>query len=180
SLNNTAKLLGGQLTPPIEEPLSPEFDYQVFLSHSAGKINGAGGPLFIRGLKPEDDAAVYKYRKLTKAEFDKLKDAPLAQTSEGVVASSRANLAEGNLNTAKYALASSFDRTLFDRHARALTNNEVAAMAMDVDLLLFQPGLLGEHDVANEVPVNRRVPLLSLVRILDQHKEGFLVNFEHL
>src|SRR5262249_21769891 len=127
-----------------------------------------------------DDAAVYKFRKITKAEFDKLKDVPPSQTSEAVVAFARANLAEGNLNTAKYALASSFDRTLFDRHARALTNNEVAAMAMDVDLLLFQPGLLGEHDIAKEVPVNRRIPLLSLVRILDENKDSFLVNFEHL
>ncbi|MFO0845302.1 MAG: vWA domain-containing protein [Gemmataceae bacterium] len=180
SLNNTARLLGGQLTPPIEEPLSPEYDYQVFVSHSAGKINGSAGPLFIRGLKPEDDAAVYKFRKLSQAEFDKLKDADLAQTSEAVAAFARAQLAEGNLNTAKYALASTFDRTLFDRHSRALTNNEVAALAQDLDLLLFQPGLLNEHEVSKEVPVNRRIPLLSLVRILDDHKEGFLVNFDHL
>jgi Mg-chelatase subunit ChlD len=180
SLSSTAKLLGGQLTPPLEEPLSPEYDYQVFVSHAAGKINGAAGPLHIRGLKPEDDAVVYKYRKLTKAEYDKLADVPEVQTGEAVLVFARAQLAEGALNTAKYALASSFDKTLFDRHARALTNQEVAEMAADVDLLLFQPGLLAEHEVVQEVPVNRRIPLLFLMGILDRHKDGFLVNFDHL
>ena len=180
SLTNTARLLGGKITPPIEEPLSPEYDYQVFVSHSSGKLNGAAGPLHIRGLKPEDDAAVYKFRKLTKAQFDKLDRVPLAQTSEPVFAFARAQLAEGNLNTAKYALAATYDRTLFDRHSRALTNNEVAALAQDLDLLMFQPGLLGEHTISTEPPVNRKIPLLSLVRILAEHKDGFMVNFEHL
>ena len=180
SLYSTAKLLGGQITPPIEEPLSPEYDYQVFVSHAAGKLNGAAGPLHIRGLKPEDDAAVYKYRRLTKAEYDKLGDLPEVQTGEAVLAFSRAQLAEGNLNTAKYALGSSFDKTLLDRHGRALTNLEVAAMAQDVDLLLFQPGLLGEHEVLTQVPINRKISLLGLMNILQEHKDGFLVNFEHL
>src|SRR5262249_38520422 len=136
SLSSTARLLGGQVTPPIEAPLSPEYDYQVFVSHAAGKINGPAGPLHLPGRQPEDDAGIYKYRKLTKAEYDKLTDVPQVQTGEAVLVFARAQLAEGNLNTAKYALASSFDKTLFDRHARALTNQEVADMAADVDLLL--------------------------------------------
>ena len=41
SLYATARLLGGSIAPPIEEPLSPEYDYQVFVSHGAGKVNGA-------------------------------------------------------------------------------------------------------------------------------------------
>ena len=48
--------------------------------------NGSAGTLSIRGLKSEDDAAVYKFRKLTKAEYDKLKDVPVEQTSEAVFA----------------------------------------------------------------------------------------------
>lgn len=180
ALSDTTRLLGGKLTPPIEEPLSPEYDYQVFVSHSAGKVNGAAGPLHIRGLKPEDDAAVYKYRKISRDEYDRLKGLPVAQTSEAVLAFARAHLAEGNLNTAKYALASTFDRTLFERHARALTNGEVAAWAQDLDLLLFQPGLIAEHEVGDEVPVNRTIPLLSLVQILADHRDGFRLDLDHL
>jgi Mg-chelatase subunit ChlD len=180
SLYSTSKLLAGSVTPPIEEPLSPEYDYQVFVSHAAGKINGAAGPLHIRGLKPEDDAAVYKYRRLAKGEFDKLREWPIVQTSEAVLAFARAELAEGNLNTSKYALASSFDRTLFERHGRALTNLQVAGLTQDLDLVLFQPGLLGEHEIVKEVPVNRKIALLDMMRLLAENREGFLVNFEHL
>jgi Mg-chelatase subunit ChlD len=181
ALYSTSKLLGGAITPPIEEPLSPEYDYQVFVSHSAGKVNGAHGPLHIRGIKPEDDGFVYKFRKLSRAEYDAQKDAPVVQTGEPVLAFARANLAEGNLNTAKYGLASSFDRTLLDRHGRALTNLEVAAFSQDLDtLLLFQPGLLLEHEVLTEVPVNRKISLLALVGILGEHGGDWLLDLEHL
>jgi Mg-chelatase subunit ChlD len=180
SLYSTAKLLGGQVTPPIEEPLSPEYDYQVFVSHSSGKINGAAGPLHIRGLKPEDDAFVYKYRRLNKPDYDKLADVPDVQTGEAVLAFARAQLAEGNLNTAKYAMASSFDKTLLDQHGRALTNLQVADMAGAIDLLLFQPGLMVEHEVLDHVPVNKKISLLGLMKILDENKDGFQVNLEHL
>src|SRR5262249_2249755 len=112
--------------------------------------------------------------------FDKLDDVPHVQNNEAVLAFARSNLAEGNLNTAKYAMASFFDKTLFDRHARALTNNEVAAMAQDLDLLLFQPGLLGEHEMVDQVPVHRKISLLQLMRLLEQHRADFEINFHHL
>jgi Mg-chelatase subunit ChlD len=180
SLYSTEKLLGSSVTPPIEEPLSPEFDYQVFVSHKGGKMNGAAGPLHIRGLKDDDDAIVYKYQKLTREQFDKLKDVPQVQTSEAVLAFARTQLAEGNLNTAKYALGSSFDATLLDRHGKALTNLEVAALATDLDALLFQPALIQEHTVLDHVPVNTRIALLNLVRVLEEHLDGFQVNLDHL
>src|SRR5262249_54868081 len=82
ALNNTAKLLGGQITPPIEVPLPKGAEFQVFLSRSGGKINGSAEALHLRGLKPEDDAGLYRYRALSKAEWDKQKDAPVMQTSE--------------------------------------------------------------------------------------------------
>src|SRR5262249_6386684 len=66
------------------------------------------------------------------------------------------------------------------RHSRALTNNQVAGMATDLDLLLFQPGLLGEHEMVNEVPVNRKISLLQLMRVLEDNKAGFLLNMQHL
>jgi hypothetical protein len=180
SLYSTEKLLGSSVTPPIEEPLSPEYDYQVFVSHQGGKLNGAAGPLHIRGLKENDDAVVYKFQRLTREQFDKLKDVPQVQTSEPVLAFARSQLAEGNLNTAKYALASSFDATLLDRHGKALTNLEVADLASDLDTVLFQPALLQEHTVLDHVPVNKRIALLSLVRLLEEHLDGFQVDLDHL
>lgn len=180
AINNTSKLLGGSVAPPIEEPLGPDHDYQVFVSHRAGKLLGAAGPLFIRGLKADDDAVVFKYRKLTPQEYARLSDVPEAQTSEAVFAFARANLAEGNLNTAKYALASTFDATLTERHARALTNLEVAEMAQDLDAVLFNPGILQEHEILDHVQVNNRLPLLALMRLLGEQRNAFTINLKKL
>ena len=89
ALYSTEKLLGSSVTPPVEVPLERGYDYQVFVSHQGGKINGAAGTLRIRGLKEDHDAVVYKYKKLTEAEYNKLKDVPEAQTSEAVMAFAR-------------------------------------------------------------------------------------------
>jgi hypothetical protein len=161
-------------------PLEKGFTYQVFVSRSAGRMNGAAEALSIRGLKADDDGIVYKYKKLTQAEYDRL-DVPAMQTSEAVFAFARGNLAEGNLNTAKYALASTFDATLVGTHGRALTNNQVAEFASDLDtLVLFNPGQLAEHTVLSEVPVNRRIPLLNLVKLLDDNRGNFVINRQAL
>jgi Mg-chelatase subunit ChlD len=180
SLYSTEKLLGSSVTPPIEVPLEKGYDYQVFVSHQGGKVNGAAGTLQIRGLKEDHDAVVYKYKKLTEAEYRKLKDVPEVQTSEAVLAFARTQLSEGAINTAKYALASTYDATLVERHGKALTNLQVAAMAQDLDLVMFQPGILQEHDVLDHVPVNTRISVLALAGQLAQHRSDFTVNLEHL
>jgi len=177
SLYNSTKTLGSSVTPPIEVELEKGFDYQVFVSRAAGRVNGGAETLSIRGLKTEDDAVVYRYRKLSKADYDKLLDVPAEQTSEAVFAFAKGHLAEGNLNTAKYALGSTFDATLVGAHARALTNNQVAAMATDIDtLLLTDPGQLATHTVLDQVPVNKKIPFLSLISLLDANRGNFVIN----
>jgi hypothetical protein len=105
---------------------------------------------------------------------------PEAQTSEAVLAFARTMLAEGNLNTAKYAVASMFDKTLLDRHSRALTNLQVASMAQDLDQALVNAGTMNEHEILNEVPVNRKPALLQVIKILADHRDGFEIHFGHL
>ncbi|AWM41003.1 von Willebrand factor type A domain protein [Gemmata obscuriglobus] len=178
SLYNSTKTLGSSVTPPIEVPLGG-YDYQVFVSRGAGRVNGTTGPLSIRGLKAEDDAIVYKYKKLTKAEYDK-SAAPVEQTSEAVFAFAKGHLAEGGLNTAKYALGSTFDATLVGVHARALTNNQVAALSQDLDTLLADPTQLGTHAMLDQVPVNKKIPFLTLVNLLDANRGNFVINREAL
>jgi Mg-chelatase subunit ChlD len=180
SLYSTSKLLGSALTPPLVIPLDEGHEYQVLVSHAGNRVNGAAGPLRIRGLAEDHDAVVYKYKRLSEQEYRALEDIPERQTSEAVLAFARAHLAEGNLNTAKYALASTFDATLLERHARALTGLQVAALAQDLETVLFQPALLQEHEVHDRVPVNHRISVLDLVQVLAEHKDGFEVNLRHL
>jgi Mg-chelatase subunit ChlD/molybdopterin biosynthesis enzyme MoaB len=180
SLYATEKLLGSSVTPPLEVPLEKGYDYQVFVSHKGGRVNGAAGTLQVRGLKEDDDAVVYKFKKLTETEYHKLKDVPEVQTSEAVLAFARTQLSEGAINTAKYALASTYDATLVERHGKALTNLQVAAMAQDLDTVMFQPGILQEHEVLDHVPVNTRISVLELAHLLGQHRSDFTLNLEHL
>jgi|GEM_PF-383035 len=176
SLYNSTKTLGSSVTPPVEVPLPKGAVYQVFVSRSGGRVLGSADTLSIRGLKAEDDAMLFRYTKVTKAEYDKL-DAPVEQTSEAVFAFAKANLAEGNLNTAKYALGSTFDATLVGAHARALTNNQVAAMATDIDTLLTgDPNQLSQHVVLDQVPVNKKIPFLTLINLLDANRGNFVIN----
>ncbi len=97
-----------------------------------------------------------------------------------MLAFARAQLSEGAINTSKYALASTYDATLMGRHSKALTNPQVAALAEDLDTVLFQPGILQEHEVRDRVPISTRLSVLALARLLDQHKSDFVVNLKHL
>jgi len=180
ALNQTAALLSGSIAPPLSIEMPTEYDYQLFLSHSAKKLNGIAGTLKICGLKPDDDALVYRYRKLTAAEYQSLTDVPEVQTHEAIMAFAKAQLAEGNLNTAKYALASSYNATLTEKHSRALTNSHISSMSVDLDQVLFDPAVVKSHEVLNHVRINHRISLLELARLLGQHRDQFLVNLSAL
>lgn len=180
TIYSTSKLLGSSVAPAMEETLGADYTYQIFLSKSAKKINGTSGTLKIFGLKPEDEINIYKYKRISKEAYEQLTDVPVAQNHESVYAFARANLAEGNLNTAKYAIASTFDTTLTERHAKALTNAQIADFAQDIDIALFYPTVLREHKISDRVKVNDKISLLELIKILEQHRSSIIINIKHL
>ncbi|HLW67745.1 MAG TPA: VWA domain-containing protein [Gemmataceae bacterium] len=180
ALYNSVKVLNQSALPSLGIPLTGEHEYQVFVSHAAGKVNGGAGPLKITGLQPGQDAVVYRFHNLTKDEYDTMTDVAVDQSGEAVFAFARANLAEGNVNTAKYALASTFDATLSERHGHALTNTEIADMSQDLDDVLMHPDHLEQHDVLEYPRPHYRIPVLDMIRLLDQHKNGFRINIKDL
>ncbi len=180
TLYSSTKLLGSNLVPPVQVPLPTGYTFQVFVSHAAGRVNGAAGAMKVCGIKPEFDGVVYQYRQLDAKKYQALKDVPEVQTSEAVFAFAKGQLAEGNLNTAKYALGSSFDATMVDLHSKALTNNQCAAFAGDLEDLILHPEKLEQHSVLSEVPINKRTPFLNVIRLLEDHLGDWLVNLPHL
>ncbi|OCQ95596.1 hypothetical protein BCD67_10250 [Oscillatoriales cyanobacterium USR001] len=179
ALYDTAKLLGISVAPPLEEPLINEYDYQVFVSKTAKKVNGSSTTLKICGLKADDEGWFYKYQKLSQEEYDKL-DIPVAQTDDSVFAFAKANLANGNLNTAKYAVASTFDATLTERHAKALTNSAIADFTEDLEQAIFEPDVLHSHQIGNSVQISDKISLLELIKILEEHSNSIIINLKHL
>lgn len=178
-LYNTTKLLGDSVAPPREEPLTDNYDYQVFVCKSAKKINGSASTLKIYGLKIEDEGWFYKYQKITPSEYAQL-DVPITQTDESVFAFAKANLAEGNLNTAKYALASTFDGTLTEKHAKALTNSQIADFTEDLEKAIFTPEILSTHDIFDQVKVSDKISVLQLIKLLEENAQSLIINLKHL
>ena len=164
----------------VEEPLIKDYDYQVFVSHSARKINGSSHHLKIVGLTPGDRGKFYKYRQLGKSEYEALTEIPVRQTDESVFAFAKANLAEGNLNLAKYALASTFDVTLTAKHAKALTKSEIAAMMRELERAIFHPVVLKAHKISAPLPTNDKISVLALLEMLARHKNRVIVNIKDL
>ena len=179
ALYDSTKLLGSSVAPALEEPLIKEYDYQVFVSKSGNKINGSSSTLKICGLKADDRGLFYKYQKVAKDEYDKL-DVPVAQTDESVFAFAKANLADGNLNTAKYALASTFDATLTEKHAKALTNAQIAEFTEDLEQAVFAPEVLKNHEIGDRVKVSEKISLLELIKILEENSNSIIINLKHL
>jgi Mg-chelatase subunit ChlD len=179
ALYDTVKLLGSSVAPPFAEPLIKDYDYQIFVSKSAKKINGSTSTLKICGLKADDEGLFYKYQQITPEHYAEL-DIPIAQTDESVFAFAKANLADGNLNTAKYALASTFDATLTDRHLKALTNAQIADFTEDLERVIFEPDLVKQHEILDRVKVNDRISILELIDILEKHRNNITINLKHL
>jgi len=180
ALYQTSTLLSNSVTPAIEEPLIKGYDYQVFVSQTARKINGSANTLKIMGLKPEDQGTFYKYKKITQAEYEKLSDVATLQTDVSVLAFVKANLAEGNINTAKYALVSTLDQTLTEKHAKALTNSEIAEFTLDIEQVIFNPSLLSSHTVVDKVQVSDKITILELLELLYENRKGIIINLKDL
>lgn len=164
----------------LEIPVIKDGDYQVFLSPTAREIKGSSQPLKIVGLKPGDFGKFYKYRPVTKSEYEVLTDTPIVQTDESVFAFATANLLGGNLNLAKYALASTFDATLMAKHSKALTNSEVNAMKQSLERVIFHPVVLKAHKILDRLPINGNISLVELLEILAKYKKHAIVNIQAL
>jgi hypothetical protein len=182
ALHDTASLVSGAAVPPLEEPLPAGCDSQVFVSRRGRRVVGSPEGLRVCGLRAGDDAVVYRYRKVTPEAYAAAGDHEEAQDGEAVYALARAELAEGHLNTAKYALASTFDATLTKRHARALTNPQLAALAHDLDEAVFRPASLRRHirDKLVVFVVFQGPSVLQLCQLLAEHREHLIVNRRHL
>ena len=182
AMHDVAKVAAGSTSPAIALPVAGA-DYQIFLCRAGKKIVGSAGDLLVRGLAEEGDRVVYRYRRVKQAAY-RASEAPEVGTKDPspVFAFARAMVAEGCLNAAKYALVASRCETLLERHARALTGEQVAALADDLDRALWahcHPGLIQEplHFTRAFGDKNAKLTsVLDLCRILDEHKSGFEVD----
>ncbi len=149
----------------IEEPLASDYSYQVFFYPTARKINRTDQTLKTFGLKPEDESYLYKYQQITKEAYTQLTDVPIVQNDQSVYIFAKANLAEGNLNTAKYALASTLNAPLTARYTKALTDKDIAKFTQDLEIAIFYPHVLDKNEILDHVKVNEKISVSALIDI---------------
>jgi hypothetical protein len=123
---------------------------------------------------------IYKYKQITQNAYQQLQDIPIAQNHESVYVFAKAKLDQGNLNAAKYAIASTFNATLWERHSLALTNQDIIDFAQGLDIVLFYPNVLTRHKILDRIEVNQQISLIELIQILNEHHQSMLVNLKHL
>lgn len=173
SLTETASKVSAEAAPVLEEPLGP-YEMQVFFSASVRRVLGAQGPLVVTGLTASDDRRVYKYRRhASKTSWARV-ESPVTQHGPEVFAFARASLALGLQNQAKYALVSTGDETL-RHHQKALTTEAVAAMATDLEAVLFTPKVLEAHRILGAPARVTKSSLLDVLQVLSDARDDYLV-----
>ena len=182
-IHETTTLVAGSTAPAIDLPLGSN-DYQVFVSMAARKAIGSSDKsLIVRGLRPEDDKAVYRFKKVEAAQYA-ADSSPVCGQGGSIVpvyAFAKAQIAEGNLNMAKYAITSTRNQTLLGQHARALVNNEIAAMSADVETTLFD-GVPASHAISPTygIPNAGMASVLGVLGILSEHASDIEIDLSAL
>lgn len=170
ALHDTSSLLAGRMSPAISIDLNGA-DQVVFVSRSAMRVNGGSTDLVMRGIRPEDDRVAYRYTFVTDAMYASL-NLPVCDVKERlecVYALSMASLAEGKLNQSKFAMMSTRDNEIILANYKALTNNALAAMYLDLGSRIFTGGA-GDYSLATFYGLGfTRTPLTKVLDTIGQY-----------
>ena len=178
AIYDTSTVLNKAAVPvTIYEPKGA--DFVVLVSPTANRINGSSGDLKVTGLTQTDTGSVYRFKKVTEAEYGK-SSATESQDNVATFAFSAANLAAGNLNTAKFAMASAYDLTLVERHAKALTNAQIAEMASDLQDAIFKDRTPEHKMSSGPINLSGTTSVLKVLQTLDANREELEIDIEHL
>lgn len=170
-LHETTSLITGSTAPAMSVPMNGA-DYAVFMSRSGGKILGSRSDMLVRGLRAEDDRVIYRYRKVEEAEYNASTAPICGETADvtPILAYAKAQLSEGFVNGAKYALVATRDETLLLAHARALVNTEIAAMSADIENAAIN-GIPASHvtSATYGLPNADKLSVLGVLSILSDY-----------
>jgi Mg-chelatase subunit ChlD len=171
ALYDTSKLLAGSVAPTVEVP-GGGASYVLFVSRSARKVLGSATSLQVQGLASTDDRIAYRLTEVDAAAYDAA-TVPVngeSAPAEPIFALSRALLAEGQYNQAKYALVAARHEELLTTHARALVVSDIARMAAAVEEQLFH-GTPYTYQRAYGLPA-AGPSVLRVMEILNRHPEA--------
>ena len=175
ALHDTTALLNGQRSPALFQSIG-NADYQVFFSRKDRKILGSNKDLSVKGLSSDADKVIFRYRKVTEAQYNgsSLPEGGFAE----VLSYARAQLSEGQINRAKYAVVASKNQTLLKRHAKSLTGVQIASFCHDVEGYLFDMWAC-QFSLTYGLDTTQ-APVVQIISVLEQYKSGFRVSISKL
>jgi Mg-chelatase subunit ChlD len=176
ALHSATALLAGSMAPAVEVGIG-QAQYLTFVSRKAGKVLGSSDNLTVRGLAATDDRIAYRYYEVDEAAYNKL-SAPDTINSAffAIPAYCRAQISEGRLNQAKYALVAMKNDALLNTHYRALVSSDVAAFAAAVEGVIAN-GLSLDTNYGLSV---KGPSVLQVLSVLDKHAGSLSVNLKVL
>ncbi|WP_224409299.1 hypothetical protein [Oscillatoria salina] len=127
-----------------------------------------------------NDNLLAEYQQITEQQYQSLTEITPRQSATAVYNFVLANLAAGKLTTAKYALLSTLDKTLIEKHAQAITKPELAQLKTDIEIIINNPETLQNHELFVQIPVTKNISLFELINLLEEHRSSIIINLKHL
>lgn len=151
-------------------------DYVMCVCPQKKLVMGNPSKIKVRSVDPDAEYTTISMAEITKSEYDRSL-ASENQNGLAIYSYMRCMLAEGNINMAKYLLASTGNKTLFDKHWRACTSAQLAAFTADIEELLWDPQWILSHDILPDpVCIDDSVTVLDVLQRLDRDRDKFMVN----
>ena len=159
------------------------YDFQVFVCKEAERINGTDGDLRVRGVPADMDQVIYRYKKVSEAEYTSSKSLECTSAQQGLqalAAFAKAQLTLGQLNTAKYALVSMKTPRLLKRHAKALTNDQILLFSNDLEHIAYNDLSKDEERSVGYGFDTTVASLMSILSLLGKHASHVKIDLEAL
>jgi hypothetical protein len=174
ALHDTTALLAGRVLPTIHVSTG-EDNFLAFHNVTQKKVNGSTTDFGVRGVGPDDETKIYRYRKVSEETW---KRSPTIENTDmtPVYVYARTMLGQQRINDAKYATVATRDADLVGRHYKALTAEQLSAFAEALDARIA-----GDFTDFVQIPevglgFGNRMSVLEVCQVLDKYKGDFTLD----
>lgn len=146
-------------------------EYAIYLSPDEKKIIGSSIDFDLSGVDSSKPGKIYTFTKNNKQNL------PVCQNHPAIFAFARAKLAEGNINVAKYVLASTGDVALFNANWKASTVPDLAKMAASFEAIAFGEAK-SVATMNGPVKIDDSVTVVKVLQYLEKNKSGIVLSVD--
>ena len=177
ALHDTSAVLAGRVLPAIHIA-SEGAAFLAFHNVTQKKVNGAATGFSVKGVGPDDETRLFRFTNVDEAAWASASEAEASGADLlPVYVFARILLGEQRLNDAKFALMSTRDEDLIQRHYKALTAEALSALAEDLEARIG-----GANDDYKDIGAYgfgaNKASVLELCALLEKHKQDFTLNLD--